>query len=159
MQNKKILMILLISFFVILLSGVFYYVSLNNNFFVKSEPKGIKVIGDNMYNAEIKDMVLNVGNKNGKNRIMKLSLTLKSSNPEINTIITKYTAEILDVFIMMSSSYKSEDLMVKKGKERFKKEALIRINKVYNQIKVIEEEIKMEENEIKKILFLEFLIA
>lgn len=111
-----------------------------------------------LFNAEIKNLIFNINSVSGKSKLFKLSITIKSSNPLIANIAEKYNADITDTIIMIISSHTSDELISSDGKVLLKNEILTELNTVYNKIVTEEKEIKMRENEIKSILFLEFVI-
>ena len=108
------------------------------------------------FKADINDLVLNITNSKGREKLMKLSFTLKSVEPTIAAIVENSRAEIIDVVINQISARSSEELLTVGGKALLKEELLEEINAVVNEVTSNNEDIKS--NNIKKILFTTFVI-
>lgn len=108
------------------------------------------------FKANIDDLVLNITNAKGKEKLMKLSFAVKSVEPTIAVIVEEYRAEIIDVVIAQISARSSEELLTVGGKALLKEELLEEINAVVNEVTSSNEDIKA--NNIKKILFTTFVI-
>jgi flagellar FliL protein len=108
------------------------------------------------FKANVDNLVLNITNAKGKEKLMKLSFTLKSVEPTIEAIVEEYKAEIIDVVINQISARSSEELLTVGGKALLKEELLEEINTVVNEVTSNNEEIKA--NNIKKVLFTTFVI-
>ena len=165
--SGKGLMIVLIALVVILIfavigGGYFLYsqgaVGNNNNSSasheeVKKEESSEK--GDS-FKADIADLVLNLTDSKGKEKLMKLSFSIKSNEPTIAAIVESYKAEIVDVVISQISSRSSEELLTVGGKNLLKDELLQDINNVINEVTKSKPEIA--KNSVKQILFTTFVI-
>lgn len=108
------------------------------------------------FKAEINDLVLNITNSKGREKLMKLSFALKSVEPTIAAIVEEYRAEIIDVVIRQISARSSEELLTVGGKALLKEELMEEINSVINEVTSNNEDIKA--NNVKKILFTTFVI-
>ena len=108
------------------------------------------------FKAAINDLVLNITNAKGREKLMKLSFSLKSTEPTIEAIVEEYKPEIVDVVIAQISSRSSEELLTVGGKALLKEELLEDINGIINEVTSSNEDIK--QNNIKKILFTTFVI-
>lgn len=108
------------------------------------------------YKADINDLVLNITNSKGKEKLMKLSFSIKSNEPTIAGIIAEYKAEIIDAVIAQISARSSEELLTVGGKNLLKDELIDDINSVINEAVKSNEDIK--QNSIQKILFTSFVI-
>lgn len=108
------------------------------------------------YKAAINDLVLNITNAKGREKLMKLSFTLKSSDPTIEAVVEAYKAEIVDVVISQISARSSEELLTVGGKALLKDEMIDEINKVLNDASAGNSEI--QKSSIKDILFTTFVI-
>lgn len=108
------------------------------------------------FKAEINDLVLNITNAKGREKLMKLSFALKSVEPSIASLVEEYRAEIIDVVIAQISARSSEELLTVGGKALLKEELIEEINTVLNEVTATNEDIKA--NNIKKILFTTFVI-
>lgn len=108
------------------------------------------------FKANIDDLVLNITNAKGKEKLMKLSFAVKSVEPTIAVIVEEYRAEIIDVVIAQISARSSEELLTVGGKALLKEELLEEINTIINEVTASNEEVKA--NNIKKILFTTFVI-
>jgi flagellar FliL protein len=161
----KGLMIVLIALIVILLLAV-----IGGGYFLYSQgvfnPQAEKAMADTvkkeesnskmMYKAAINDLVLNITNAKGREKLMKLSFTLKSSDPAIEAIVEANKAEIIDVVISQISARSSEELLTVGGKALLKDELVDEINKVLNDATATNSEI--QKNSIKEVLFTTFVI-
>ena len=108
------------------------------------------------YKAEVNDLVLNITNAKGREKLMKLSFSLKSVEPTIAALVEKYNAEIGDIVIRQISARSSEELLTVGGKALLKEELLEEINLVMNEMTANNEDVKT--NNIKNILFTAFVI-
>ena len=108
------------------------------------------------FKANIDDLVLNITNAKGREKLMKLSFTIKSVEPTIAAVVEENRAEIIDVVIAQISARSSEELLTVGGKALLKEELLEEINAIINEMTANNEEIKA--NNIKKILFTTFVI-
>ncbi|MGM0519310.1 MAG: flagellar basal body-associated FliL family protein [Campylobacterota bacterium] len=108
------------------------------------------------YKAEINDLVLNITNAKGREKLMKLSFAIKSVQPDIAGIIETYKAEIIDVVITQISARSSEELLTVGGKALLKEELIDDLNRVLNKVTASDDDIKR--NNIKQILFTTFVI-
>ncbi len=108
------------------------------------------------FKVPINDLVLNITNSKGREKLMKLSFSLKSTEPTIEAIVEAYKAEIIDVVIQQISARSSEELLTVGGKELLKEELVEEINMVLNEATATNEDIK--KNNIKKLYFTTFVI-
>ncbi len=106
--------------------------------------------------AKIENLVLNITNAKGREKLMKLSFSLKSVEPTITAIIEANNAEIVDSVIAQISARTSEELLTVGGKALLKEEMLEEINAIVNEATKSNEEIK--QNNIKKLFFTTFVI-
>lgn len=121
---------------------------------VKKEEASEK--GDLSFKADITDLVLNLTDSRGKEKLMKLSFSIKSSEPTIAAIVEEFKAEIVDVVISQISSRSSEELLTVGGKNLLKDELLQDINNVVNE--VTKTKPTVSKNNVKQILFTTFVI-
>lgn len=162
--SGKGLMIVLIALIVILLlavvgGGYFLYSQGVFNGGQQQEQEVMKAeAGDSKesYKAHINDLVLNITNSKGREKLMKLSFSIKSTEPSIEAIVEEYKAEIVDVVIAQISARSSEELLTVGGKALLKEELLEEINTVINDATASNEDIPR--NSIKKIFFTTFVI-
>ena len=110
----------------------------------------------NSFKADIEDLVLNLTDSRGKEKLMKLSFSIKSNEPTIAAIVEEFKAEIVDVVISQISSRSSEELLTVGGKNLLKDELLNDINNVLNEVTKSKPEIP--KNSVKQILFTTFVI-
>lgn len=120
---------------------------------VKKEGSGEK---SDTFKADINDLVLNLTDSRGKEKLMKLSFSVKSIEPTIEEIVEKYKAEIIDVVISQISARSSEELLTVGGKNLLKDELMQDLNNVINEVTVSNSDI-VKDN-IKAILFTTFVI-
>ncbi len=109
-----------------------------------------------MFKASVNDLVLNITNAKGREKLMKLSFSLKSTEPTIEAIVEEYKPEIVDIVIAQISSRSSEELLTVGGKALLKEEMLEDINNVINEVTANNPDIKKDN--IKKVLFTTFVI-
>lgn len=161
----KGLMIVLIALVVILLLavGVGGYLLYSSGVLTGQQATGEEQVkkeqaGDSKetFKANINDLVLNITNAKGREKLMKLSFSLKSTEPTIEALVEEYKPEIVDVVIAQISSRSSEELLTVGGKALLKEELLEDINNIMNEVTANNEDVK--ENNIKKILFTTFVI-
>lgn len=112
--------------------------------------------GKERFKADINDLVLNITNAKGKEKLMKLSFTLKSSDETIQAIVDEYKAEIIDVVISQISARSSEELLTVGGKALLRDELIDEINRVINEATASNSDI--QRNSVKNILFTTFVI-
>lgn len=112
--------------------------------------------GDLSFKAEISELVLNLTDSKGKEKLMKLSFSIKSTEPTIAAIVTEFKPEIVDVVISQISSRSSEELLTVGGKNLLKDELLQDINNIVNEVTKSKPEV--QKNNIKQILFTTFVI-
>lgn len=112
--------------------------------------------GDLSFKADITELVLNLTDSKGKEKLMKLSFSIKSSEPTIAAIVEEFKPEIVDVVISQISSRSSEELLTVGGKNLLKDELLQDINNVVNEVTKTKPEVS--KNNIKQILFTTFVI-
>ena len=112
--------------------------------------------GDLSFKADIADLVLNLTDSRGKEKLMKLSFSIKSSEPTIAAIVEEFKAEIVDVVISQISSRSSEELLTVGGKNLLKDELAQDINNVINEVTKTKPEVS--KNNVKQILFTTFVI-
>ena len=108
------------------------------------------------FKAEINDLVFNLTDSRGKEKLMKLSFSVKSTEPSIVQLIETYKAEIIDVVISQISARSSEELLTVGGKNLLKDELMQDINNVLNEVTASDS--KITRNNIKTILFTTFVI-
>jgi len=108
------------------------------------------------YKVPINDLVLNISSNNGSEKLMKISFTIRSTEPTIAKIIERNKSEIIDIIIQQISRMTSEILLTIGGKESLKKEILSEINLVVNDISKTNENVK--KNNIKNLYFTAFVI-
>ena len=108
------------------------------------------------FKADINDLVLNLTDSRGKEKLMKLSFSIKSTEPTIAAIVENYKAEIIDVVISQISARGSEELLTVGGKNLLKDELMQDINNVINEVTSSNSEVAR--NNVNAILFTTFVI-
>ena len=126
-SGGKGMIIVLIALVVILLlavGGGAYFLYSQGMFSPKNADSGEEMVkkeeaGDSKetFKANIDDLVLNITNAKGKEKLMKLSFAVKSVEPTIAVIIEEYRAEVIDVVINQISARSSEELLTVGGKD------------------------------------------
>lgn len=113
---------------------------------VKEENKGIS------FKYDFKDLIININNQKGVNKLLKISFTVKSINEKTIEIMDKYNADITDSLINILSSMDSETLLTSNGKTILKDNMILEFNKI---IELNEPDIKTF---VKEILFTSLVI-
>lgn len=108
------------------------------------------------FKAHINDLVLNITNSKGREKLMKLSFSIKSTEPMIEGIVEEYKAEIIDVVIAQISARSSEELLTVGGKALLKEELIEEINSILNE--VLEGNEDVAKDSVKKLFFTAFVI-
>lgn len=161
----KGLIIVLIALVVILLlavvgGGYFLYsqgiLSGNNPQSTEEVNKDATAEKSDTFKADINDLVLNLTDSRGKEKLMKLSFSVKSTEPTITAVVEKYKAEIIDAVISQISARSSEELLTVGGKNLLKDELMQDINNVINE--AIGTNSDIAKNNIQTILFTTFVI-
>ncbi len=110
----------------------------------------------NFFKATIEDLVLNITNAKGREKLMKLSFSLQSVEPTIVDLVEISKDEIIDTVIAQISARSSEELLTVGGKELLKEELLNEINNIINDASLKNEDVL--KNNIKKLFFTIFVI-
>jgi flagellar FliL protein len=108
------------------------------------------------FKAAVENLVLNITNSKGREKLMKLSFSIKSVEPTIQSIVAQAKDEIIDSVIQQIAARSSEELLTVGGKELLREEMLDEINIILNEENSKNEEILR--NNVKKILFTTFVI-
>jgi flagellar FliL protein len=163
-KSGKGLMIVLVVLIVILLAGLGFLGYIVYDKVLNVDPKASQEQaksedtkeGSEFYKAAVNDLVLNITNAKGREKLMKLSFSLKSTEPSIEAIVEEYKPEIVDVVIAQISSRSSEELLTVGGKNLLKDELISDINNVIDEVTASNDDIKR--NSVQKILFTSFVI-
>ena len=107
------------------------------------------------FQAKIDSLVLNITDAKGRAKLMKLSFTMKTTEPTIEQIVELNKAEIIDSVIRQVSARSSEELLTVGGKAMLKEEMIEEINNILNDA-TTEEEVKRDS--VKDIFFTSFVI-
>lgn len=113
---------------------------------VQEEDKGIS------FKYDFKDLIININNQKGENKLLKISFTVKSMNEKTIEIMDKYNADITDSLINILSGMNSEILLTSQGKILLKDNMILEFNKI---IELNEPDIKTF---VKEILFTSLVI-
>lgn len=146
MHNKLlvvliILMVILIT--VISLGGFYLYSEVYNNH-KEDKQTEIKIEEGEVLSYDYKDSVFNITNSKGKEKILKLSFTLKvSGDKELLTKLDEYKADMDDAIIGIISGTDSDILMKPEGKNLLKDEITTQLNQIF-----IKEEIPFKINKV-----------
>ncbi len=161
----KGLMMVLIALVVVLIlavGGMAYFLfssgALNgqaNSTVGQEEASDVKNAGDT-YRTAINDLVLNITNSKGREKLMKLSFSISSIEPKIASIVEEYKAEIIDVVISQISARSSEELLTIGGKALLKEELIDEINSIINEMTASND--KLKKNSVKQLYFTAFVI-
>ena len=108
------------------------------------------------FKTEINDLVLNITNAKGREKLMRLSFTMKSIGGTVEQLVGDNRAEIIDAVIAQVSSRSSEELLTAAGKELLKEELISEVNVILNEATAANEDIPR--NQIKDLYFTTFVI-
>jgi len=108
------------------------------------------------FQAKIDSLVLNITDAKGRAKLMKLSFTMKSTEPSIESLIEANKAEMVDSVIRQISARSSEELLTVGGKAMLKEEMIDELNNILNDATDGNEDIK--KNMILDIFFTSFVI-
>ncbi|MEA3512153.1 MAG: flagellar basal body-associated FliL family protein [Campylobacterota bacterium] len=108
------------------------------------------------FQAQIDSLVLNITDAKGRAKLMKLSFTLKSTEPTIESLVEANKAEIVDSVIRQISARSSEELLTVGGKAMLKEEMVDELNNILNDAIADNEDLK--KNSIVDIFFTSFVI-
>jgi flagellar FliL protein len=106
--------------------------------------------------AKIDSLVLNITDAKGRAKLMKLSFTMKSTEPSIEALIEANKAEMIDSVIRQISARSSEELLTVGGKAMLKEEMIDELNNILNDATDGDEDIG--KNTILDIFFTSFVI-
>jgi flagellar FliL protein len=109
-----------------------------------------------VFYAKIESLVLNITDSKGRAKLMKLSFSIKSSEPTIEQLVEANKPEMIDAVIRQVSARTSEELLTVGGKAMLKEEMLDEFNNILNDAVDGNEEIK--KNMILDIYFTSFVI-
>jgi flagellar FliL protein len=84
------------------------------------------------FQASIDSLVLNITDAKGRAKLMKLSFTMKASEPSIESLIEANKAEMVDSVIRQISARSSEELLTVGGKAMLKEEMIDELNNILN---------------------------
>lgn len=154
------LIAMVVALFIAVLGGMYFLYTqtqnMNNNNQNPQEQTKEVVDNGNYFKADINELVLNLTDSRGREKLMKLSFSIKSAEPTIVTIIEDYKAEIIDVVISQISARSSEELLTVGGKNLLKDEMIQDINNVLNSVTSADK--KIPKDCVKTILFTTFVI-
>lgn len=161
-KGLMIVLIALIFVLIIAVAGGFYFLytqnsNNNNQNQAQTEQPAAPTAEAGSFKADINDLVLNLTDSRGKEKLMKLSFSIKSSEPTIAAVVEAYKAEIIDVVISQIGARSSEELLTVGGKNLLKDELVNDINGVLNNIPADKDK-KVAKDSVKTILFTTFVI-
>ncbi len=110
------------------------------------------------FTSQFKDIVLNITKNNGRNALMKLAFTIKSTEETIDARAQENNAEIMDSVINIISTKTAEELSTIGGKEVLKEELIIAINDILNDAINEDNEGDAKKDGVKKLFFVNFVI-
>lgn len=84
------------------------------------------------FKGNVDSLVLNITDAKGRPKLMKLSFTVKTIEPKIESVLEDNKAEIVDAVIRQVSARSSEELLTVGGKAMLKEEMIDEINNIIN---------------------------
>lgn len=163
-SGKRLMMILIALIFVLIaITGSFYFLytqkSKNNNQNqAQTEQLATASAEAGSFKADINDLVLNLTDSKGKEKLMKLSFSIKSSEPTIADVVESYKPEIIDVVISQIGARSSDELLTVTGKNLLIDDLVNDINGVLNNIPPTDVDKKVTKDSVKTILFTTLVI-
>lgn len=161
-SDGKGLILILIVFVILLIMAVgaatfFLFSNMGsgtNSSSIEQSSENIKVSNSSeaKFKADVNDLVLNLTDTRGREKILKLSFSIRSTEPMIEDIVANHIAEITDVVITQVSSRSSEELLTVGGKNILKDELISELNGVMNYAR------KSGGNIVNNIFFTAFVI-
>ncbi len=109
------------------------------------------------FRGTVDSLVLNITDAKGRVKLMKLSFTLRTKEPQIEAILEQTKAEIIDSVIRQVSARSSEELLTVGGKAMLKEEMLDEINNILND-SIPEGDEERVRNPVLDIFFTSFVI-
>ena len=109
------------------------------------------------FKASVDSLVLNITDAKGRAKLMKLSFTMKTKEPQIEAILEESKAEIIDSVIRQVSARSSEELLTVGGKAMLKEEMIDEINNIFND-SIPEGDEERIRNPLVDIFFTSFVI-
>ncbi|MEA3353973.1 MAG: flagellar basal body-associated FliL family protein [Campylobacterota bacterium] len=109
-----------------------------------------------IFTSAIDGLVLNITDAKGRAKLMKLSFTLKTTEPTIAQIVETNKAQMIDSVIRQISARSSEELLTVGGKAMLKEEMIEELNNIINDVSSKNEEIARDP--VKDIFFTSFVI-
>lgn len=158
MQSKGVLIIISVVVVILLVvigAGGYFFLTngaLNNDDNIEQQA----TLNSAIYKASVNDMVLNVTNSKGREKLMKLSFTIKSNEPMIEQVVGENMEVIMDKVITLTSTRTTEELLSVGGKALLKEELREEINFALNGITQANED--LQQDMVKKILYTTFVI-
>jgi len=168
-SGKSPMMMILIGLIVVLLlaiGGIVYFLNEKGMFSdevanpsAPTAEKKVEVekeeIGET-FQANIDSLVLNITDAKGRAKLMKLSFTMKASEPTIEALIEANKAEMVDSVIRQISARTSEELLTVGGKAMLKEEMIDELNNILNDATDGDEDVM--KNMVLDIFFTSFVI-
>lgn len=162
-SGGKGLLIVLIALVVILLlavvgGGYFLYSQgvLNQSQNQETVQKEEASSNGKTFKVDLNDLVLNITDSRGREKLLKLSFTLQSTEEKIEALVEEYRAEIIDVVISQISARSAEELLTVGGKNLLRDELVEDINRILNEVTASNSDVKR--NSIQKVLFTSFVM-
>jgi len=103
------------------------------------------------FEAKIENLVLNITDAKGREKLMKLSFSIKSTEPTIEAIVEANNAEIVDAVIVKKINEAHEYSSDAVEKSQMASEMLEEINSIINEATIANDDIK--KNNVKKLFF------
>ena len=161
-SRKRSMMILIALIFVLIaITGSFYFLSTQNsknNNQTQTEQLATTSAEAGNFKADINDLVLNLTDSKGKEKLMKLSFSIKSSEPTIADVVESCKPEIIDVVISQIGARSSDELLTVTGKNLLIDDLVNDINGVLNNIPPTDVDKKVAKDSVKTILFTTLVI-
>jgi len=121
-----------------------------------TDEKKVDTNSNVFYTATVKDLILNITNSKGREKLMKLSFSLRSTEPTISELIAQNKVKVVETVIQQVNARVSEELLTVGGEELLKEDLIKEINIVIDDLIATNKKIKRDS--IKKLHFTTFKI-
>jgi len=166
-KNPMMIILIILIFVLLLAVGGIGYFMYSKGLFSDTPPSTNTPVAETQMNTEqeevgetflakIDSLVLNITDAKGRAKLMKLSFTMKTTEPTIEALVEANKAEMVDSVIRQISARTSEELLTVGGKAMLKEEMIDELNNILNDATDGNEDVK--KNMVLDIFYTAFVI-